>query len=161
MCMNMGHVMGKLKSLDSHILIIKQFHLTTLTALSKTEIKINPARKRLKIVEVCVCNVGTLHTCIPLRNAPDTLPTIEMIKRGPNELFFHAADQGKTWCLWTWRLLPVSIGQLEASGLNVDGPNGSGMMKAGDPTSPENGVTTKSYTPKWCFFRFFLKGIQV
>ena len=54
MCMNMGHVMGKLKSLDSHILIIKQFHLTTLTALSKTEIKINPARKRLKIVEVCV-----------------------------------------------------------------------------------------------------------
>ena len=84
MCMNMGHVMGKLKSLDSHILIIKQFHLTTLTALSKTEIKINPARKRLKIVEVCVqCwYTAYMHTIAECtwhtpndRNDKTTVPT--------------------------------------------------------------------------------------
>ena len=107
---------------------------------------------------MCVCNVGTLHTCIPLRKAPDTLPTIKMIKRGPNELFFHAADQGKTWRLWTWRLLPVSIGQLEASCLKA---NSKRILddEGGWPNISRKWSDNKKAThPNGVFFPFFFEG---
>ena len=108
--------------------------------LSKTELKINPAEnKHLKIMWT-VCNLGTLHVKYAYIAEYTMIPNTWHTRwsRGPNELFFHAADQGKTWRLWTWRLLPVSIGQLEASSLKLD------ESKHDSSPTPLYGVT-KSY----------------